>query len=292
MDHRIKIMDSNQKIVIFYETFFMIITLLISFSSEKQQLLVELPSAYAQGFVFPGEKHTISVVGEAERKISPDETKVSLAVENTEANANLARKNNAEKIDKITTVLKNNGLTNENISTSNFEIRPNYDTANNNFEKIVSYTALNKIILTTSSNANISSFIDFAVNSGANRVDSIEFTSSKKVLNVNFKELLKDAFTDAIQKVEILSNEGNFLINGVKNIDLVQNNGYNPPIPYYALDQERMSSTTGKSEVPPTQIIPQENTLSVTIPITFFIDNTNSNSNKSVNQTQLLFGIK
>ena len=287
MDSRIKLTDSNQNIVIFYGFFSMIFTLLlISVSSEKQQLLVELPSAYAQGFVFPGEKPTISVVGEAEKKISTDETKVSLAVENTEANANLARKNNAEKMDKIITVLKNNGLTNENISTSNFEIRPNYDTTNNNFEKIVSYSALNKIILTTSSNANISSFIDFAVNSGANRVDSIEFTSSKKVLNENFKELLKEAFNDAIQKVEILSNEGNFLINGVKNIDLAQDNGYNPPIPYYALDQERISSATEKSDTPPTQIIPQENTLSVTIPITFFIENINSNSNRSENQTQ------
>ena len=282
-------MESNQNNVIFYGFFPMIFTLLlISVSSDKQQLLsVELPSAYAQGFVFPVEKPSISVVGEAEKKISPDETKISFAVENTEANANLARKNNAEKMDKIITVLKNNGLTNENISTSNFEIRPNYDTANNNFEKIVSYTALNKIILTTSSNANISSFIDFAVNSGANRVDNIEFTSSKKVLNENFKELLKEAFNDAMQKVEILSNEGNFLINGVKNIDLAQNNGYNPPItPYYALDQERMSSTTEKSDTPPTQIIPQENTLSVTIPVTFFIDNIDSNSNRNENQTQ------
>lgn len=93
------------------------------------------------------------------------------------------------------------------------------------------------IILTTSSNANISSFIDFAVNSGANRVDSIEFISSKKAFNENFKELLKEAFNDAMQKVEILSDEGNFLINGMKNIDLAQNNGYTPPIPYYALDQ-------------------------------------------------------
>lgn len=288
MDRQVKIMVSNQNIVIFYGSFFMIIAiLLISASSEQQQqLLVKLPSAYAQGFVFPGEKPTISVVGEAERKIPPDETKVSLAVENTEANANLARKNNAEKIDKIISVLKNSGLTNENITTSNFEIRPNYDTANNNFEKIVSYTALNKITLTTSSNANISSLIDVAVNSGANRVDSIEFTSSKNVLNESFKELLKEAFNDALQKVEILSNEGNFLINGVKNIDLAQNNGYNPPIPYYALDQQRMSSTTEKSDAPPTQIIPQENTLSVTIPITFFIDNINSNSNSSENQTQ------
>lgn len=98
--------------------------------------------------------------------------------------------------------------------------------------------------------------------------------------------MLKEAFNDAIQKVDILSNEGNFLINGVKNIDLTQNNGYNPPIPYYALDQERMSSTTEKSDTPPTQIIPQENTLSVTIPITFFIDNINSNNNRIENQTR------
>jgi uncharacterized protein YggE len=285
-------MDSSHSIVIFNASFSLIIALLIiSVSSQQQQqqlqLLLGLPSAYAQNFVLPGEKPTISVVGEAERKISPDETKVSLAVENTEANANLARKDNAEKIDRIITVLKNNGLTNENISTSSFEIRPNYDTSNNNFEKIVSYTALNKITLTTTSNANISSLIDFAVNSGANRVDSIEFTTSNKVLNENFKGLLKEAFNDAKQKAEILSNEGNFLINGVKNIDLAQDNGYNPPIPYYAFDQERMSSTAEKADAPPTQIIPQENTLSVTIPITFFIDNTNSNnSNRTENQIQ------
>ena len=212
MDSRIKIMDSNQNIVNFYRSFYIIITLLFFFFIRKTTTTGRTTLSIPQGFVFLGEKPTISVVGEAERKISPDETKVSLAVENTEANANLARKNNAKKIDKITTV-SNNGLTNENISTSNFGIRPNYDIANNNFEKIVSYTALNKIILTTSSNANISSFIDFAVNSGANRVDSIEYTSSKKILNENFKELLKDAFTDSIQKVEILYNEDNFLIN-------------------------------------------------------------------------------
>ena len=286
MVRRIEIMDSNHSIVIFYASYSLIIAFLIISASSQQQQLLELPSAYSQDFVLPGEKPTISVVGEAERKISPDETKVSLAVENTEANANQARENNAERIDRIITVLKNNGLTNENISTSSFEIRPNYDTANNNFEKIVSYTALNKITLTTSSNANISSFIDFAVNSGANRVDSIEFTSSKKVLNENYKGLLKEAFNDAKLKAEVLSNEGNFLINGVKNIDLAQDNGYNPPIPYYTFDQKRMSSTAEKANAPSTQIIPQENTLSVTIPITFFIDNTNSNSNRSENQTQ------
>jgi uncharacterized protein YggE len=93
--------------------------------------------------------------------------------------------------------------------------------------KLYRIRALNKKTLTTSSNANISSFIDFAVNSGANRVDGIEFTTSKKVPNENYKELLKEAFNDPKQKAEILSNEGKFYINSAKNIDLSQNNGIN-----------------------------------------------------------------
>jgi uncharacterized protein len=136
---------------------------------------------------------------------------------------------------KIISALNAKGLTSKNISTSNFEIRPNYDTQNNNYEKIISYTVLNGISSTASANANISSFIDIAVNNGANRVESIEFITSKKVTDENFNELLKEAFDDAKQKAEILSTQGEFLITGVKKIDIPQANGdmpYPSPSPY------------------------------------------------------------
>jgi uncharacterized protein YggE len=57
---------------------------------------------------------------------------------------------------KIISVLNSKELTNKNISTLNFEIRSNCDDQNNNYEKIISYPALNKITLTTSANASIS----------------------------------------------------------------------------------------------------------------------------------------
>jgi uncharacterized protein len=101
----------------------------------------------------------------------------------------------------------------------------NYDNQNNNYEKIISYTAINKIILTTSANANISSFIDLAVKNGVNLVESIEFITSKKVMGDNYNESLKQAFINAKHKAEILSVQGGFLINGVKNIDIPQDNG-------------------------------------------------------------------
>ncbi len=132
-------------------------------------------------------------------------------------------------MDKIISDLNAKGLTNKNISTTNFEISPNYDSQNNNYQKIISYTAINKITMTTSANSNISLFIDSAVNNGANRVQSIEFITSKKVMDENFNALLKEAFDNAKQKAEIFSVQGGFLLNGVKKIDIPQDNGNNPP---------------------------------------------------------------
>ncbi len=232
------------------------------------------PSIHAQNFVLSDDKPTLSVIGEAEKQISSDQSKISLAVENTATDSNIARKDNAEKMGKIIPALNTKGLTNKNISTSNFEIRPNYDTQNNNYEKIISYTVLNKITLTTSANANISSFIDLAVKNGVNRVESIDFITSKKVIDENYNELLKQAFINAKQKAEILAVQGGFLINGVKKIDIQQDNG-NQPIPQpspYTFNSNALSSSQ-KTLSTPTQILPQENNLIVDLPITFFIKN-------------------
>jgi len=79
--------------------------------------------------------------------------------------------------------------------------------------------------LKTSANANISKFIDLAVNNGANRVENIDFVISKKTLDENSKELLKEAFRDAKDKAEILAMEGNFTIAGVKKLIRAQQEG-------------------------------------------------------------------
>ncbi len=152
-----------------------------------------------------------------------------MAVENTNANPNTARKNNADKMNTIIDILRQAGLTDENITTSNFQITPNYDYENSNNDRIISYTALNKIELKTSASANISKFIDLAVNNGANRVDNIDFVISKKTLDDNNMELLKEAFRNAKIKAEILATEGNFTIAGVKKIDTSSGGGYTPP---------------------------------------------------------------
>lgn len=227
-------------------------------------------SVSGQNIVLQEEKPSISTIGSAEKEIPSDESRISLAVENTNANANTARKNNADKMNTIIDILKQAGLTDENITTSNFQITPNYDYENSNYDRIISYTALNKIELKTSANANISQFIDLAVNSGANRVENIDFVISKKTLDENSLELLKEAYRDAKQKAEILAIEGNFTIAGVKKIDTSSGGGYSPPTYFY---DNYAADSAEKTPSPSTQIIPQKNKVSVTLPVVFYIEN-------------------
>ncbi len=233
---------------------------------------VSIPSICAQNVVLSDDKPTISVVGEAEKSIPVDQSKISLAVENTASDSGIARKNNAEKMNKIISILHTKGLTDKNMSTSNFEIRPNYDAQNNNYEKIISYTAINRISITTSSYVNISSFIDLAINNGVNRVESIEFVTSKKVINENFNELLQNAFNNAKQRAETLSTLGGFVIDGVKKIDIPQAD-VNTPSPSPPLPYAYSSNSLSIAQKTSTQILPQVNKLTVNLPITFYIKN-------------------
>jgi uncharacterized protein YggE len=232
-------------------------------------------SVRGQNIVLQEDKPTISTVGSAEKEIPSDESRISLAVENTNANANTARKNNADNMNTIIDVLKQAGLTDDNITTSNFQITPNYDYENSNYDRIISYTALNKIELKTSANANISQFIDLAVNNGANRVENIDFVTSKKTLDNVSLELLKEAFANAQEKANVLAIEGNFSLAGIKQIDTSSGGGggYYPPTYSY---NDYAGATGEKMPAPSTQIIPSKNKITVTLPVVFYILNQNN----------------
>ncbi len=251
-------MDFIKKIYIFLILFGVTIVIFVNMSAQAQTIVN-----------FPDEKPSIAVVGHAEKEIPADQSKISIAVENTDNNANTARKNNADRMNTIITTLKKNGLTNENITTSNFEINPNYDYQNSVKNKIISYTALNKIILTTSVGTNISKFIDLAVNNGANRIEDIDFITSKKVINENFKDLLKEAFKDAKEQANILATIGGFSLSGVKKIEVNQDKGTSP----FVNLGNRFALSSEKTPSPPTQIIPQKNKILVSLPVIFFINN-------------------
>ncbi|MGN6628821.1 MAG: SIMPL domain-containing protein, partial [Candidatus Nitrosocosmicus sp.] len=121
-----------------------------------------------------------------------------------------------------------------------------------------------------------SSFIDLALNNGANRIDNIEFATSQRLINDNYIGLLKEAFDNAVQKAQTLAFEGGFSLNGVKKIDLAIDNGITPPVPYFSsfaktTDSSNIAAASGGGS--PTQILPQDNKLTINLPVTFYILN-------------------
>ena len=128
------------------------------------------------------------------------------------------------------------------------------------------------IELKTSSNANISKFIDLAITNGANRVENIDFVTSKKTLDNVSLDLLKEAFNNAKEKASILALEGNFTITGIKQIDTITGGGSLPPSFSYS-DYAGASTAAESLPTPSTQIIPAKNKITVTLPVTFYIVN-------------------
>ncbi|MGN6349435.1 MAG: SIMPL domain-containing protein [Candidatus Nitrosocosmicus sp.] len=262
----------QKKLLLLYIFLPSVLAMLSLFVIIEQQLSI----AFAQPVILSDEKPSITVLGIAEKQIPTDQAKISIAVENTAGDTNAASKLNADKMNKIISALITKGLNTKNISTSSFEIRPNYDNQNNNYNKILSYTAINKLTITTSSNVNISSFIDLALNNGANRIDNIEFATSQRLINDNYIGLLKEAFDNAVQKAQTLAFEGGFSLNGVKKIDLAIDNGITPPVPYFSsfaktTDSSNIAAASGGGS--PTQILPQDNKLTINLPVTFYILN-------------------
>lgn len=116
---------------------------------------------------------TISVQGESEFTVSPDEASIEIGVETTGKTAQDASQANAAAMDNIKKALSLVGVTAEDIKTSSYNFYPTYD--NNNRQHISYYKAENTITVTTNDITKVSKIIDTAAKYGASNVNSVTF---------------------------------------------------------------------------------------------------------------------
>ena len=147
-------------------------------------------NAYAQ-LSSPDNNKTLFVTGTATTQVKPDKVTVSLGVETTNTKAKAALAANSELMNKIISALKVAGVKDNETSTSSFTITPNRDySIDKNQGKLIGFTVSNSIQIDSNNVNNTSEWIDVAVSSGANNVNSIYFSLSDKKLDDIKKELL------------------------------------------------------------------------------------------------------
>ena len=128
---------------------------------------------------------------------------------------------NSESMNKIVSGLRNLGVKENETSTSSFAISPNYNyTESGTILNITGFTVTNSIQIDSSNIANISSWVDSAVDLGANSINSIDFMISNKKLDDTKNMLIMDAIANAREKATIASSSVGLKIIGVKSINV------------------------------------------------------------------------
>lgn len=184
------------------------------------------PNATAQEVTpFPSREKVISVTGTATSSVEPDLANISFGVEIQEKTAKDALTANSELMSKVIDSIKQVGITDSEISTSQFNIYPVYDSYQEQgtgryTQELVGYRVSNIINVKTEKLDSVASIIDSAVSAGVNRVDSVFFSLSPEVYSKLKDDLLEKAILNAKSKAEKALSPLDYNIIGVKEISL------------------------------------------------------------------------
>ena len=224
-------------------------------------------NAYAQ-LSSPDNNKTLFVTGSATTQVKPDKVTVSLGVETTNTKAKAALAANSELMNKIISALKIAGVKDNETSTSSFTITPNRDySIDKNQGKLIGFTVSNSIQIDSNNVNNTSEWIDVAVSSGANNVNSIYFSLSDKKLDVIKKELLNEAIENAKEKADIAASALGLKIVGIRTASIDQVTPiFTGPTPYGA------ASLKNEVSAPSTPILTGEQQISQNVNIVFLME--------------------
>ncbi|MGI0057359.1 MAG: SIMPL domain-containing protein [Nitrosarchaeum sp.] len=183
------------------------------------------PSATAQEVTpFPSREKVISVTGTATSSVEPDLVNISFGVEIQEKTAKDALASNSELMNKVIVAIKQVGITDSEISTSQFSIYPVYnyyqEKDGRNIQELIGYKVSNIVNVKTTKLDSVASIIDSAVSAGVNRVDSVFFSLSPDVYSKLKDDLLAQAVLNAKSKAETALTPLNYKIIGVKEMSL------------------------------------------------------------------------
>jgi uncharacterized protein YggE len=206
--------------------------------------------------------NTISVSGEGKVAAKPDIATVTIGVTNNAATAKVAQDRNTESMNKIIDYVKQQGVADKDITTSNFSVFPNYD-YNGGTNRIISYNANQTLTIKVrdvdKSTATLSEILSGALDSGSNQIQGVYFGFDDS--DALRQEARKQAIEKAKQKAQELADASGIKLGKVVSI---QENSVYFPTPYL-MDATRAEAGMGGGGTPPIQAGSQDVTATMTV---------------------------
>ena len=199
----------------------------------------------------------ISVVGRGEIKVSPDRATIQISVQTRAVTAAAAAAENATKQQSVLSALKALGLTDDQLSTVNYNVYPEQRYEQGKEPIIVAYNVTNTILVDVRKLTQVGPVIDAALAHGANMITSLQFYAS------NTEAARRSAIASAIDKARADAEAAARAAHGsLGSLLEVSVGSYSPPPPRPMMMARAMAGGTAQADTP---INPGDETLSVEV---------------------------
>jgi uncharacterized protein YggE len=131
--------------------------------------------AFAQDRPVP---RLITVTGDSEVKVTPDEITLSLGVETWNKDLTIAKNENDQRIRTLVAVVKKLGIEQKHIKTDYISIEPRYEDQWQH-QRFVGYFVRKTVVLTIRDISKFEAILSSALEAGANYVHGIEFRTTE-----------------------------------------------------------------------------------------------------------------
>ena len=179
-------------------------------------LAMMLPCIALAEAVAVAENATITVTGSASVTLKADYARISVGVSSKAATVEQAANENNAAIFAVIEALKEAGVAEEDIATSNYSVYAEYDYASFGGQKLTGYNVTNQLPVIIRDMEHIGATLDKATAAGANNIYNIEFLSTKA--DEAQDEATVYAVQDAMRRAKLLASAAGLNLGGIKSI--------------------------------------------------------------------------
>jgi uncharacterized protein YggE len=191
----------------------------------------------------------VVTIGEGLVKRAPDRAWVTIAAESRAKTPVEAQKLNADAMSAVLQKIKSVGLPAEAIQTAAYELRPEFDYANNR-QTLRGYVARNAVDVRVDDLAKLGQVLDVAVTAGATSVSGVRFDLKDRAAVE--QTALQQAVTDARAQANTAAQAAGMKVERVLRIEVNRQSAVPPPRPM--MMRAEMAATAAEPPIAPGEI--------------------------------------
>lgn len=202
---------------------------------------------------------TVDVTGEGTVRVVPDEVTINIRVENTGENTKTLKKQNDATINEVLKFLNSMNIESKDVRTEYMNLTKNYDYNS----KTYTFAANQSLSVKLRDLEKYESVMKGLIDTGINRIDGVEFTSSNK------PALESQARKKAIENAQLKAKEYASVLNQTigKAISISEFRNTQDPRPMYKM--AAMSDSSGSGDQ---SIAPGEMEIKTTVNVSFLLN--------------------